>query len=1036
MLLLLAILGLLQVNAYSQQAKTEVVGVVKDNQGDPLPGVSVRVKEGANGAVTDIQGRYTLEVPSADATLVFSYIGFDALERKVGSNSVLNVTLKPSTKQLDEVVIVGYGEALRRDITGAIGSVKMEDMQKAPVRSFEESLAGRVAGVQVSSQDGQPGSNISIVIRGANSITQSNSPLYVIDGFPIEDPENNALNPDDIESIEVLKDASATAIYGARGANGVIIVTTKRGQEGTPTITYNGSYGMQKIIQRMEVMSPYEFIKYNLEKQPSTTRTLYLSDGRELESYRDVKGIDWQDKLFQTAGIQNHTLSLQGGTKQTRYTLSGNIFKQDGVVVSSNYDRVQGRMRLEQQVNDRFTVSANLNYSHLYTSGGTPIPADGTSVHTSALMYSVWGYRPVSGKEDDTALEEQGLDEEIDWINDYRWHPINNYVNSKRESTTNVLTVNGYGEYRWNNFRLKISGGLTRQVGRNESFNDTNTRSGNYLTSAGRGPNGSASYAEMSSYLNENILTYNKTLKRHKITVLGGFTLQERTTRGIGASAYTIPNEALGINGLDEGIANTVSSYESASTMASFLGRANYDYRGKYLATFSFRSDGSSKFPPQNKWSYFPSGALSWRFSKEKFMKSLAFVEDGKLRVSTGITGNNRVPDFAYMSSLAINNAAIYPFGNANAKGLVPAVLGNDKLLWENTLQTDLGLDLSLFKDKVNLTVDVYRKNTYDLLLNADLPPSLGFGQVYKNIGEVQNQGLEISLGTTNFKTTHFTWSSDFNISFNRGKVMGLTQGQEVLTSAAGWNNFYPMPLWRAKVGEPIGMFYGLIWEGNYQYEHFDQLPTGAYVLKSHVPTNGEDRADIQPGDIKYRDINGDGVANLDDYTIIGNPNPDYIGGLSNNFRYKGLDLNVFFQYSVGNDVYNNNRTIFEGAGRSQQNMFATYVNRWTPENQNNEYYRTGGEGPYAYSSRVVEDGSFIRLKTVSLGYNLPKVWLNKLKIQRLRVHVSSQNLYTWTKYQGFDPEVSIYAGALRPGFDWSVYPRARTLTFGLNLTL
>jgi len=450
------------------------------------------------------------------------------------------------------------------------------------------------------------------------------------------------------------------------------------------------------------------------------------------------------------------------------------------------------------------------------------------------------------------------------------------------------------------------------------------------------------------------------------------------------------------------------------------------------------RADGSSKFAPGNQWGYFPAGGLAWRFSKEKFMRPVEkVISDAKLKATIGATGNNRVSDFAYRSTLNISNGAIYPFGNGISRGLLQTELGNPDLTWETTVQADLGLELELFNGLANLTVDAYRKTTSNLLLDARLPPTLGFSSSYKNIGKVRNDGLEFTLETTNIRTKAFAWTTNFNISFNRNKVLELTENQQAHVTQINWdNNYRNLPGFVAKIGEPIGMFYGLIWEGNYQVNDFNLLPSGKYMLKAEVPSNGNDRVDIQPGDIKYRDLNGDGITNTNDYTIIGNPNPDFIGGFSNNFSYKGFDLSVFLQWSVGNEVLNANRLVFEGHGRASQNMFATYADRWTMENPNNKYFRTGGWGPYAYSSRVIEDASFVRLKTVSLGYQLPKKLLDALRIKSLRFNVSAQNLFTWTKYEGYDPEVSAYNSALTPGFDWSVYPRARTLTFGLNLSL
>jgi TonB-linked SusC/RagA family outer membrane protein len=1018
--------------------KIQITGTVKDKEEGALPGVSISVKGTKIATSSDGEGKFSLTVPNDQAILVFELIGFQRKEIPIAGKRIINTTLETSISNLDEVVVIGYGSVAKRDLVGSVGSANVADMNKAPVRSFEEALAGRIAGVQVTSVDGQPGSNINIVIRGANSITGTNAPLYVIDGFPIENPNNNNINPSDIESIETLKDAAATAIYGARGSNGVIIITTKSGKEGTAVIAYDGSYGAQKVIQRMEVFDAYEFVRYSFERIPDDAPLLYLNPERPtLESYRNVEAVNWQDRMFRSAAQQNHSLSINGGTKGTKYAFSGNYLDQQGVLVTSGYQRYQGRMRLTQRITDKFMLAGNINYSRNKQFGSSPIPGSG-SVMTEALMYSVWGYRPVNGNPG-VDVGEEDLDLTIDIVNDKRFNPLKNYENMLRDRLGSSLSVNAYGEYTLNDFKFRVSGSITRDMTRANSFDGSSTRAGSPLTTQGQatGVSGTVSFSEVNNYVNSNQVTYDKKFgKYHQVNAIGVFEVSGRSASGFGATANFIPNEALGVYGLDEGVPNSISSNGTDNTLVSLLSRIQYNYGSKYLATISMRADASSKFSKGNKTAYFPSGGIAWRFSKEKFMKSLKFVSDAKLRATLGATGNNRVSDFAYLSTLFQSIAGIYPFNNSITRGVIATDLGNDKLKWETTVQADLGLELSFFNDRVNLNVDVYKKTTKDLLLNATLPPSLGFDRSYKNIGRVGNKGLEFTLATSNIRNKTFSWTSNFNIAFNRNKVLALTQNQSSLVSQINWDGTYKnLSPYIAKIGDPIGMFYGLIWEGNYQYPDFDKLPSGQYLLKPEITSNGDAREKIQPGDIKYRDLNGDGITNGGDYTVIGNPNPDFIGGFSNNFTYKGFDLNIFLQWSYGNEVLNANRIAFEGFGRASQNMFATYANRWTPENQNNTYYRTFGYGPPNYSSRVIEDASFLRLKTVALGYQLPGKLMKSVGMKSLRLNVSAQNLYTWTKYQGYDPEVSAYNSALTPGFDWSVYPRARTITFGANLT-
>jgi len=1035
--LLLVLVSLLFATSLLAQGPVKLKGTVRSAEDKKLlPGVTISLVGTQTKATTDQEGRFEIQVKKEADMLDFSYMGFKSKRMVVGSQRNFQVELSPDQVELNDVIIIGYGQVKRGDLTGAVGKVNIKDMQKAPVRSFEEALAGRIAGVQVNSEDGQPGSGISIVIRGQNSLTQSNAPLYVIDGFPIEDPDNNLLNPDEIESIEILKDASATAIYGARGANGVIMVTTKKGKEGVPVINYNGSIGTQQIVRTMDMMNPYEFVKYQLERTPTASASLYLVNGKTLEDYRNTEGTFWQDALFRTALMQNHSISLRGGTVATKYSISGSLTNQDGVIINSGYQRIQSRFTLDQTVNKNLKVGLNVNYTSAKRFGNSPRPEDGAQF-SNGLMYSILGYRPVTAN-DDIDLVNDEFDEDIDIANNGRWNPKYTAEYEVRDNFSKLLIANTYLEHDFGKYlKLRVSAGITNRETKVEEFNNSKTYYGNLTSLVGRqrGPNGSVVNGNVDTWLNENTLTYNRTINNnHRLNMVVGATFQEVKTSSDGMQAYFVPRESLGISGLDEGLPNRLISSKSSNTLASVLGRVNYTLFNKYLFTVSMRSDGSSKFSDANRWSYFPSGAIAWQLGREKFMKQISFISQAKLRTSFGVTGNNRVPDFGYLSVIDLPYPNVYPFNNALSNAAVPSALGNGNLKWETTYQFDAGLELGFFKDRLHLELDYYRKDTRDLLLDASMPTSSGYVSTYKNIGRVKNNGVELTLSGDILNGNAFKWNSSFNVSFNRNKIVELTRNQEsLLTSVNNLGvNYRNLPLYVARVGSPIAMFYGYIWDGNYQNEDFYRGTNGQLVPK--LPYAGGDA--IQPGDIKYRDVNGDGVIDVNDNTVIGNPNPDFFGGFTNNFTYGNFDLNVFFQFVYGNDVLNGNRLVFEGWGSPQQNLFASYVNRWTPENPTNEHFRTNGQGPYAYSSKIVEDGSFLRLKTVSLGYKLPGDLLKRIKLQGCRVYVSGQNLFTWTKYEGFDPEVSARSSALTPNFDYAVYPRSRTITFGLNLTL
>ncbi|WEK37687.1 MAG: TonB-dependent receptor [Candidatus Pseudobacter hemicellulosilyticus] len=1030
---------LLTLAASAQQPFKHLTGKITDEQNQPVEGASIAFKSKSNASTqTNAQGMYSIPVKdSVNVILVITSIGYKPKEVWVGAAArVKNIVLESDITGLNDVVVIGYGTAKKKDLTGAVSRANVTDMKKAPVAAFSEALAGRVAGVQVSSNDGQPGEELNIVVRGNNSVTQSNAPLYVIDGFPIEDAAANLINPEEIENIEFLKDASATAIYGARGANGVVIITTKKGKTGAAVVSYDGWVGLNQVIKRMDMMSPYEFVQYQLEQNPTVGAALYLRDGKTVEDYRNVSGTNWQDALFRNALTHNHSIAIRGGSDKTRYSFSGNILDQQGTILNSGFKRYQGRLVLDQQVSNKLKAGVNINYTST-KKYGTVVSGSETSP-TASLMYSIWGFRPVTG---DSATDANMLDilfdPSIDPATDLRINPLLATQNTYNPVFNNTLIINSYLEYSIvKDLVLRVTGGVTKANIRREIFNNSNTRAGNKNTNDKM--NGSLFNSEATNLLNENTLTWSKKINKvHNLKVMAGLSMQDSRTFTNGYSAIMVPNESLGINGLGQGQLTQAPVRDLSNGLLSYLGRVDYNFKSKYLFTVSFRADGSSKFPKDNRWAYFPSGAIAWRFTDESFMKGVPLLNDGKLRIGYGTTGNNRVGDYASLTSLEILTASGYSTGNSAGQGMVPTNLGNSQLKWETTAQTNIGLDLSFLNNRVSLTTDYYYKKTSDLLLNATLAPSMGFLTGYRNVGQVSNEGVEFTLNTRNIETKKFSWTSSFNIAFNRNKVLSLNDDEPSMATRVTWGNFNNAYPYIAIPGKPIAMFYGMLFDGVYQYSDFDQQGS-SYVLKQGVPNNGNPRANIKPGDIKFRDINGDGQVDDYDLTIIGNPNPIHTGGFNNNFSYGNIDLNVFLQWSYGNDLLNANRIEFEGGdpvSRNSLNMFKSYADRWTPDNPSNSLYRVGGQGPAVYSSRTIEDGSFLRLKTVSLGYNLPAAKLKTVKIKTLRVYVAAQNLLTWTNYTGPDPEVNTRPSALTPGFDWSAYPRPRTLTVGLNMT-
>lgn len=1016
-----------------------VTGKVTDAvSGEELPGVNVLLKGTQQGTTTDVNGNFRLAVPNDGAVLVFSFVGYLSQEAVVGNRTSIEVSLKVDVKNLEEVVVVGYGEVRKADLTGSVGTVSVADMQKAPVASFDQALAGRIAGVQVSASDGQPGIGMNIVVRGANSLTQSNMPLYVIDGFPIENPENLALNPTEIESLTVLKDASATAIYGARGANGVIVIETKKGKEGKTVVDFNTSVGFQQVQKKMEMMSPYDFVKYQTELYPSVAQERYFTDGKTLESYRNAVGIEWQDHIFRRAPMHIHDIAVRGGSARTKVSISGSAYNQEGVIRNSSLKRYQGRAVIDHSISNKIKTGININYSNVRTSGARIADGAGSNV-TTHMLYRAWRFRPVTGT--NMNLLEEDMDPDNNNINDIRINPVltNNNEYSVRNNAN--LMANAHASYLvMPGLTFKSMVSFNTQHAQFDNFYNSNTVQGTPLNIHNiRGVNGSIDHSFVRVLSNENLLTYNKSIRRiHSISALAGFSLQGISTTTNGLSVQDVPNEELGIQGLDEGIPYATRSTASENKLASFFGRVNYNYKSRYLLTATFRGDGSSKLAPGNKWKYFPSFALAWNMLRESEWLSLPqVVSQSKLRVSYGTTGNNRIGDFDYLSRLSLPSRAGYSFQNAlPSRGIIPSNVGNETLKWEVTRQWNLGYDLGLFKDRAELVVDVYQKTTSDLLLQADLPLITGYVNAFKNIGATRNRGLEIALSTVNYQSSTFNWSTRFNISFNQNKVLELVGEQEARFDVVPFIGSFSNPLYVARVGHPVGMFHGLIFDGVYQFDDFDNPSEGVYTLKNTVSGNGSQRSTIRPGDIKYRDLNGDGEINTFDMTVIGRGQPVHTGGFANDFSYKGLSLHLFFQWSYGNDVYNANRLLMEGnvLNYRDHNQFASYNDRWTPENPTNKNFRAGGQGPNSFhSSRVLEDGSFLRLKTVSLSYSIPASLISKAYLTRLNVFLSAQNLITWTGYSGMDPETSVRNPVLMPGFDYSAYPISRTFTIGLN---
>lgn len=1031
--LAVALLQSSHIQAQSSKNKRQVKGVVMDSvSGSGIDNVNIYVKDDSKVTEsTNNRGEYTIAARTRDV-LVFMHPDYFPSQMKVRERKDTVWLNRMNRVQPEKYVNTGYVMVAKSKVLGAYTLTEPSQFNLAPVSSFRDALSGRVAGLQISSDDGQPGRESNLILRGASSFTLKNTPLYVIDGFPMEGFPADALNTLDIKSVSVLKDAALTSIYGARGANGVIVIETKKGSTTKPLVQYNASFGNSSILQKADLMTPHDFVKYQLEQNPGLASSLYLGSGQTLDSYKNASGIDWQDELYRTAFIQTHQISLSGMNSLTRYYISGSIFNQDGIIKNSGFERYQGRGAIDQIINKKVKIGLSGNYSLIRNSGQiASAPQADNDLASTTLMYGIWGSRPTTGANENFDIKNSVLDPQA---NDLRVNPLLSANSMDRNNRQKNFLVNAYLDYNISpdlNFRFNT--GVNRNSSRNIGFYGTETRAGIDAV------NGAVSYHQLNTWFTDGFLSYKKYFnKDNRLDVIAGAAIQGQNNEIYGLSSSNIQISQLGVSTLDDGIPGPAISMVSKNKLLSFYSTLGYELKSKYFFTASLRADGSSKLAKSNQWGYFPSAGFVWKMNEEGFLKNSTAVSNAKLRLSYGLTGNNSMNDYSRFS--VITYSSYYTYNNqVPSVGTEVMVFANNDLKYETTTQSNIGYDLGLLKNRLNLTIDVYRRTTKDVLFYGGVPSSGGFSVAYQNGAKVQNEGLELGLSTINVTNKKFSWASDFNIAFNRNKVLQLAKGQGSLLSSLNWNDRFNDALYMLTEGEAMSNFYGYVWDGVYQYADFDQQLDGSYVLKSDVTNNGADRFSIQPGDIKYRDLNDDLVIDEKDRIVIGRSLPKHIGGFNNRFKYKQFSLEVLLQWSYGNDLYNANRIVFEGNENNYNslNQYASYNDRWSSNNQGSKNFRTGGQGPAdMYSSRVIEDGSYLRLKTMCFSWSVPKPFVQKIKAQSVDLYLTAHNLYTWTKYTGSDPEVSIYNSALTQGFDYSSYPRARVITIGLSASL
>ena len=1033
--------ALIQV-AWSQSVS--VSGTVSDGNGITLPGVNVIEKGTSNGSSTDIDGNYQINV-AEDAVLIFSYVGFVTQEISVSGRELINVTIQEDLQSLEEVVVIGYGTQLKEDISGSVSSIDSEELASIPQVSIDQLMQGRAAGVSVTLNSGQPGSSVSVRIRGVNSIQGSSEPLYVIDGVPVSGDSGNtatsgrsiasssdlgddgagsvavsplaALNPNDIESIDILKDASATAIYGSRGSNGVVIVTTKKGKTGKGKLAYSTYLGVQQVSNMLDVLDLQGYARlqnemgqiFGLNEDLNFLRPELLGEGT-----------NWQQEIFSNAYIQSHQLSFSGGKDGTNYYISASHLDQEGTVIGSGFDRNTVRLNLNSRLTDNISVGANITASR--TKEDLILNGNSRGIISLALRNNpaTAVYNPDGSFAGPVTPTEIALQVP---------NPIAQVLSVSNRLTRDRVFGNLFAEF-------KLFDGLKHRVefggdfGHNQNDRFQRTFSYGEIT---LGQNSLNKRRENNDFwVMKNFLTYQKLIAdRHDLTVLVGHEAQESKWNGITSSGVDLIDNTIPTLNLTRSDADLNTEYKGSTALESYLSRIIYSLDDKYSITASIRADGSSKFSEGNKWGYFPAVSAAWKLSNEKFMENFTAIENIRFHGGYGEVGNQDVSNFAYGSTLIARTS---DFGT----GFEFANFANPDLTWESSKQTNLGIDFTLFKSRLNTTVEVYKKISSDFLYQLALTSFVtggGPGAItapWVNLGEMENKGIDVTLNYNTLSSKDFSWNSTLTVSHYKNTVNELIDGLTIngQTNLDDTNQV----LTRTQVGQPIGMFYGYQVEG--LFRTMSDLENAPIQFGQEV---GDPSAISRTwlGDIKFRDVNGDGVVNADDRTTIGNPHPDFTFGWQNTFNYKNFDVAIFIQGSYGNDVFNAIGRSLTSTNLTYRNQLASVSDYYSVTNPNGTAprYTSNSTPNILISDRYIEDGSYVRIQNVRLGYTLPSDVLQRAGISRIKIYGSVQNLYTFTEYSGYDPEVgALNQNTLLSGVDNGRYPTARTFTLGLDV--
>jgi TonB-linked SusC/RagA family outer membrane protein len=1051
----------------------QITGVVRDKSGQVLAGAAVTVKGTTQSIGTNDQGRFTITIPAAATTvLVVKYVSFRTKEVTVGAGAnVPDIVLEEDENQLSEVVVnIGYGTVRKEALTGSVSSVGAKDLADFPVSTAAQALAGKLAGVSVTTTEGSPGAEVQIRVRGGSSLTGDNSPLYIVDGIQVENALS-VLSPNEIQSIDVLKDVASTSIYGSRGANGVVIIATKGGKSGRTIVSFDSYAGQRQIVNALEVMNPFEYVKYQYELYNNNTSQEVKDDFtkrygtyEDIEIYKNIPTADWQDKVFgRQAWSHTEVLNLSGGTDKTTFNFSVNNTKEDGIMLNSGYKRTFASFRFDHKISDKFRTGINVRYSRQRIDG---VGTSATGSQGTNRLRNAVRYQPYLGGGDSGDLFDA----------DYQLTNLSNPITLANQELKydyrNDLISSAYLSYQ-----LLPNLSIRSVIGMNFADRKTDAFNGPVSLTA-RNASGlpvvQLDNSSQTSILNTNTINYKPNLgNNHSLDLLIG---EETNMIDIKSNSTTIKwfpinitaEEAFGSTQKAEPPGGSVqdkpTSLISATRQFSLFSRASYGYKSKYLATLNFRTDASSLFAPGKQWGYFPSAQIAWRVTEEQFLKDmkLNWLDNFKVRVSYGAAGNNRIGQDLFRTLFTANSltGGYAASDGAISTGLITgSVLANPNITWETNISRNAGLDLSMFNNRLSMSVDYYDNRTKNLLLNANVPPINGYTTQQQNVGKTQNKGFEFQMSYNVASTSDFIYSTSFNIAFNRNKIVELQNGVNSYITQSGWVN--SLGDFKVEVGKPVGQFYGFESDGRYGIDDFtytQNTTTGVYTytLKPGVPNSYVllGNKNPQPGDMKVKKLSSSASMMIgdDDKTVLGTSQPKFTGGFNNQFAYKNFDLTVFMNFSVGSKEYNANKIEFTSQYNvKDNNLLAVMNNRWKNFDDNgvrvtdpatlssmnaNTTMWTPTTGNYTLTSYAVENGSFLRISNVTLGYSLPKKLISRTGvISKLRVYGTVNNLYTITGYSGYDPEANTRrSNPLTPGIDYAAYPRSRYILAGINL--